>query len=106
MWIDWRGPYNRQVVYYNGAAVVAEIIGYREIRLAGGEIVLTLDTSAVLREGALEATALAMLPNLDRLFPAAMLRVREQKWLSQAVLQRTGRPDSIGMAIHEVIEWP
>jgi hypothetical protein len=105
VWIDWRGPYNRQVVYYNGAAVVAEIIGDREISLAGGETVLTLDASAVLREGALGTTALAMLPNLDRLFPAAMLNVWEQKWLSRAVLRRPGRPDSIGTAIHEVIEW-
>jgi hypothetical protein len=106
VWIDWRGPYNRQAVYHNGAAVVAQVISDREIRLAGSETVLTLDTSAVLREGALGATALAVLPNLDRLFPAAMLNVRERKWLSRAVLRRPGQPDSVGMAIHEVIEWP
>jgi len=106
VWIDWCGPYNRQVVYHNGAAVAAQIIGDREIRLADGETVLTLDASAVLREGALGATALAVLPNLDRLFPAAVLNVREQKWLSRAVLRRPGQPDSIGMAIHEVVEWP
>jgi hypothetical protein len=106
VWIDWRGPYNRQAVYHNGAAVVAQVIGDREIRLADSETVLTLDTSAVLREGALGATALAVLPNLDRLFPAAMLNVRERKWLSRAVLRRPGQPDSVGMAIHEVIEWP
>jgi hypothetical protein len=35
-----------------------------------------------------------------------MLNVRERKWLSRAVLRRTGLPDSIGMAIHEVVEWP
>jgi hypothetical protein len=106
VWIDWRGPYNRQVVYHNGAAVGAQIICDREIRLADGETTLTLDASAVLREGALGATALAVLPNLDRLFPAAMLNVREQKWLSRAVLRQPGRPDSIGMAIHELVEWP
>jgi hypothetical protein len=106
LWIDWRGPYNRQVVYHNGAAVGAQIIADCEIRLADGDTVLTLDTSAVLREGALGATALAVLPHLDRLFPAAMLNVREQKWLSRAVLRQPGRPDSIGMAIHEVVEWP
>jgi len=106
VWIDWCGPYNRQVVYHNGVAVAAQSIGDREIRLADSETVLTLDASAVLREGHLGATALAVLPNLDRLFPAAMLNVREQKWLSRAVLRRPGRSDSIGMAIHEVVEWP
>lgn len=106
IWIDWRGRHNRQVVYHNGAAVVAQHVGDREIRLAGSEIVLTLDTSVVLREGALGSTALAMLPNLDRVFPAAILQTREQKWLSRAVLRQPGRPDSVGMAIHEVVEWP
>jgi len=106
VWIDWRGPYNRQVVYHNGAAVVAQAISDREIRLADGETTLDLDASAVLREGALGATALAVLPNLDRLFPSAMLNVRERKWLSRAVLRRPGHPDSTGMAIHEVVEWP
>ena len=106
VWIDWRGDYNRQVVYHNGVAMVAQNISDHEIRLAGGETVLTLDTSAVLREGTLGATALAVLPNLDRLFPAAMLRAKEQKWLSRAVLRQPGHPDSIGMAIHEVVEWP
>ncbi|MGD0778409.1 MAG: hypothetical protein ABSC05_36980 [Candidatus Solibacter sp.] len=106
VWIDWCGPYCRQVVYDNGAAVAAQIIGDREIRLADGETTLTLEAFAVLREGALGATALAVLPNLDRLFPPAVLNVREQKWLSRAVLRRPGRPDSVGMAIHEVVEWP
>lgn len=106
VWIDWRGPYCRQVVYHNGAAVVARIIDDREISLADSETTLTLDASAVLRKGVLGATALAVLPNLDRLFPSAMRNVRERKWLSRAVLRQPGRPDSVGMAIHEVVEWP
>jgi hypothetical protein len=106
VWIDWRGSYNRQVVYYNGAPVSASEIGDRKIVLADGNIVLSLDTGVTLREGLLGATALAVLPNLDRIFPARILKVREQKWLSRGVLQQPGRPDSAGMAIHEVVEWP
>jgi hypothetical protein len=106
VWIDWSGPYNRQVVYYNGKPVSARIIGDRQIVLADPVAVLSLDAAVVLREGALGETALAVLPNLDRLFPAPLLRVRERKWLSRAVLRRPGHPDSIGMAIHEVVEWP
>lgn len=106
VWIDWRGPYSRQAVYWNGAAVSARTIGDREIVLADGDAVLSLDAAATLREGPLRATALAVLPNLERLFPARILKVREQKWLSRATLRRPGRPDSTGMAIHEVVEWP
>ena len=94
------------MVYYNGVSVAARSIGDCEIVLDGGETVLSLEPIAVLREGALGATALTVLPDLDRLFPAAILRVQERKWLSRAVLRRTGRPDSTGMAIHEVVEWP
>ena len=106
VWIDWRGPYQRQVVYHNGAAVSARSIGDREIVLAQGAGVLSLDASTVLREDALGATALAVLPNLAHLFPATLLAVREQKWLSRGVLRRPGQPDSNGTAIHEVVEWP
>jgi|WetSurMetagenome_2_1015567.scaffolds.fasta_scaffold126209_2 hypothetical protein len=106
VWIDWRGPYNRQAVYYNGAAAAAREISDRTIALADGGVVLSLETEATLREGMLGATALAVLPNLDRLFPARILNVREQKWLSRGVLRRPGRPDSTGIAIHEVVEWP
>jgi hypothetical protein len=106
VWIDWSGPYEKQVVYDRGAAVAARAIGDREIVLADGKTVLSLDRPAVLREGALGATALAVLPNLDRLFPAALLHVRETKWLSHATLRRPGCADSSGMAIHEIVEWP
>jgi hypothetical protein len=106
VWIDWRGPYHRQVVYYNGAAATAGEIGDRTIVLAESGAVLSLEPQATLREGLLGSTALAVLPNLDRLFPARILKVCEQKWLSRGILRQPGRPDSAGMAIHEVIEWP
>jgi hypothetical protein len=106
VWIDWRGSYNKQVVYYNGLPVSARLIGDREIVLEEGEAVLSLDTGTVLREGALGVTALSVLPNLERLFPARILGVRECKWLSHAVLRRPRQADSVGMAIHEVVEWP
>jgi hypothetical protein len=104
--LNWRGPYHRQAAYYNGAAVPIREIDDHKIALADGNIVLSLEKKATLREGLLGATALLMLPNLNRLFPARILKVREQKWLSRGVLRHPGRPDSAGMAIHEVVEWP
>jgi hypothetical protein len=106
VWIDWRGSYNKQVVYYNGSLVSASAISDGEIALADGGAVLKLNTSTTLREGVLGATALSVLPNIERLFPASILGIHECKWLSRAVLRRHGQPDSVGMAIHEVVEWP
>jgi hypothetical protein len=44
--------------------------------------------------------------NLKNLFPDSVLNMRECKWVSTAVLRLPGHPDSTGMAIHEVVEWP
>ena len=106
VWIDWSGAYNKRVVYLNGSAVTATEIGDGEVALAEDGARLTLDKGMVLREGVLGSTALKVIPNLDRLFPHSILNMRECKWLSRAVLRRTGQPDSPGIAIHEVVEWP
>ena len=105
LWIDWRGPETRQVVYYNGSPTSPAIIADHQIDLPYSTT-LTLVPIATLREGPLGSTALAKLPHLDRIFPARILQVREHKWLSHATLCRPGRPDSTGLAIHEVVDWP
>jgi hypothetical protein len=106
VWIDWSGSHNRRIVYLNGSRVCATEIGDSEVVLAENAAVLCLNTGTVLRDGLLASTALSVIPHLDRLIPDSILNVRECKWLSQAVLRRPGYPDSIGMAIHEVVEWP
>ena len=106
VWIDWSGPYTKRVVYLNGTVVTATEISDSEIVLKDQEGVLRLDAAFVLRDGLLGSTALSVVPHLDRVFPDSVLNMRECKWLSRAVLQRPGYPDSIGMAIHEVVEWP
>ena len=105
VWIDWSGPYSRREMFWNGRSVEAEAIGDSEIVLDGGGV-LSLDCGVVLRNGALGVTVLAVIPNLERMFPDSILRMRECKWLSRAVLRQPGFPDSVGMAIHEVVEWP
>jgi len=105
VWIDWRGPETRQVVYHNGSPAAPASITDHQIDLPNSTT-LTLAPIATLREGPLGSTALAKLPHLDRIFPARILQVREHKWLSHATLRRPGRPDSTGLAIHEVVDWP
>ena len=106
VWIDWSGSYNTRAVYLNGLEVPSAEIDEQKVVLEESGAVLTLDRGSVLREGVLGSTALSMIPSLDRLFPGSMLNIRECKWLSAALLRRPGHPDSPGMAIHEVVEWP
>lgn len=106
VWIDWDGPHTTRVVYFNGLAASATAIDDNHIDLADPEAVLDLENKMVIRDGRLGATALSVIPKIDRIFPPAILNTRECKWVSRAVLRRPSLPDSIGMAIHEVVEWP
>jgi len=105
VWIDWSGPYSKTAVYLNGSEASACQIGDSEVALEGGAV-LSLDCGKVLREGMLGSTALKVIPNLDRVFQHSVLNMHECKWLSNAVFRRPGQPDSTGMSIHEVVEWP
>ena len=105
-WIDWTGPTSKQVVLFNGKAVESESISDDRISFHHGEGLLELGSKQVIREGQLGSTALAVIPKLTSLFPDSVLNMYERKWLSRAVLHRKGHADSVGMAIHEVVEWP
>jgi hypothetical protein len=106
VWIDWSGSFNTRLVFLNGVEVRATEIDQHNVVLKENGVVLALDQGSVLREGALGSTALKVIPTLERLFPGSILKIRECKWLSNALLRRPGKPDSIGIAIHEVVEWP
>src|SRR5208337_33524 len=73
VWIDWSGTYNKRVVYLNGSSVCTAEISDHELALDWSGAVLSLDQGVVLRDGLLGSTALAIIPNLDRLFPNSIL---------------------------------
>ena len=106
VWIDWSGTYNKRILILNNSLTSADSISDAEVVLAGRAATLYLEDKQVLREGKLGATALSAFPRVSELFPGSVLNIRECKWLSRALLRRPGQPDSSGMAIHEVIEWP
>jgi len=106
VWIDWRGPYSKQVVFHNGAEAQAESITEQQVALKGRAAILIFEESSVLRQGTLAKTALTKIPNVQKLFPESVLGIRECKWKSRAVLHRNGIPDTRGWAIHEVVQWP
>jgi hypothetical protein len=106
VWIDWNGTYNKRVAYLNGQPVLPSAISDSEVVLSEEGATLYLADKNVIREGRLGETALSVIANLDRIFPQSVSNMRECKWLSRATLRRPGLPDSIGFAIHEVVEWP
>jgi len=106
VWIDWRGPYSKRVVFHNGTEVQAESITEQQVVLTGRDVILDFEESLVLREGILATTALSKIPNVQKLFPQSVMGIRECKWRSRAVLRRAGVPQSSGWAIHEVVQWP
>lgn len=64
------------------------------------EPVLDVESTRVLRDGALGDTILSAFPKVRKLFPEKILSVRETKWLSRASLG-----DDAGWALYERVRW-
>jgi hypothetical protein len=106
VWIDWRGPYSKQIVFHNGVEVQTECITEQQVVLKDRAVILDFEESFVLRKGTLAKTALSKIPHVQKLFPQSVLGIRESKWKSRAVLRRSGAANTRGWAIHEVVQWP
>ncbi|HEY1954222.1 MAG TPA: prolipoprotein diacylglyceryl transferase family protein [Polyangiaceae bacterium] len=102
VWIDWRGPHEKQLVLLDGKAVGRTTIDDRSVVADG--VKLDIDPGGELRRGAIGGTALARVPGLDR-FPTRILALDEQKWCARATLEDAHGKDR-GFAIHEVVRWP
>jgi hypothetical protein len=87
VWIEWSGAKSASLRWRNG------------VRSQGERVEIQDQTT--LREGKLVETALRVIPNVHKLFPARILGMRESKWRSRAAFRAAG-----GWAIHEVVHWP
>jgi len=105
VWIDWDGEFRKRIVYFNGAAVAARVVGDGQIGFEDGSR-LMMDLSLPLRQGALGSTVLSVIPGIRETFPARLMQVSESKWRSRARLERAGGEVVEGWAIHEVVKWP
>ena len=88
VWIEWSGEKSASLRWHNGVR-------------SEGALEVEFRDREVLREGKLVETALRVIPNVHKLFPARILGLRESKWRSRAVLG-----PAAGWAIHEVVRWP
>jgi hypothetical protein len=88
VWIEWSGAESACMWWHNGLrSESASEIDFRD--------------RATLRDGKLVETALHVIPDIHKLFPARILGLRESKWLSRAAFGQAA-----GWAIHEVVRWP
>jgi hypothetical protein len=105
VWLDWCGPEPQTQVFHNSAQIENVQITDREIILERGELVLTIEESAVLREGPVASTVLAKIPGIQKIPAIRNLNMYECKWRSRGTLRMGDSILSQGWAIHEVVEW-
>ena len=104
VWIDWRGPQQRRIVFHNGEERQVNSITESEIVFADSDARLELDRGLVLRKGRLGDTVFPGVSRLAELLPRSMLSVNECKWRSRGLMHSSGA-ESSGYAIHEVVKW-
>jgi protein-S-isoprenylcysteine O-methyltransferase Ste14 len=105
VWIDWRGPQAKGVVFLDSSELGPAHIDERSVvSEGGGGVRLEIEPGHILRRGAIGETALANVPGL-RHFPPRILAVDEVKWCARATLQDAHGRDH-GWVIHEVVRWP
>lgn len=101
-WIRWVGPIPKVLILFNGRRYEQGLISEIEIRF--DECVLTLHDSIALRSGDLKSNVFGKVPAIAKLFPASIMRLQEQKWMSQGKLI-AGNQEFEGKAIHELVLW-
>jgi hypothetical protein len=102
VWIGWEGPHPVTLVLQDGRQVSPATVADTRIDLP--EARLDLRNVQVLRSGPLASKALASIPGISRLFPAAILRTEETKWYALGRLE-SGQGAIEGDVIHETVRF-
>lgn len=103
VWIDWRGTYPLTLIVRDGQQIEGSV-GDQLVRI--GEATIALPHDATLCEGPIGITALAGIPGVNRILPAALLATHEHKWLDRSVLHEPGGASApAGWAIHELVRF-
>jgi hypothetical protein len=103
VWIRWIGPMPKTLIFHNGEKTVNADI--QQEKISYNDFVLELRDSTPMRKGTLMNTVFSRFPSLAKLFPRAILQLRENKWCSTGDLYRNNKKVASGKAIHEVVEW-
>jgi hypothetical protein len=109
VWIELNEKVKRQWLWLNGEKIENCFIGDDHITVPYQNLVLHLDRSVVLESekkiSSLIQKMIRYMPGINRLVPANFLMADEFKWLSRGELHRHGDTCSVGMAIHELVNF-
>ena len=103
VWIRWIGPVPKTIVFHNGVRKTDVEISQQQLLFHG--FILKLREPIAMRRGTLMNTVFSRFPTLAKLFPKAVLQLRENKWCSTGELYHDDKKIASGKAIHEVVEW-
>jgi hypothetical protein len=103
IWIRWIGPVPKTLIFFNSQRFVDAHVS--EFEVAFDHYRLSLTNSIALRSGTLESNVFEKVPLIAKLFPASIMGLHEQKWLSRGELFQNGVSVNIGKAIHELVTW-
>lgn len=103
IWIRWRGPVPKFLVYFKGERYCAGDISTDKIQFENYSLDFT--SKRTLRKGTILETVFKRFPAIARMFPRKIFSLTENKWLSDAVLTHNGNVLCYGKAIHEHVIW-
>jgi hypothetical protein len=104
VWIEWRGPDPKVLIFHNGKQTSGGSISETSIKTGTG-LTLELSDHLVLREGKIGEKALAKLSSLLHILPSKILKIHERKWRSRGLLHKNGTIKNRGWVIHEIVNF-
>jgi hypothetical protein len=109
VWIELKDERVQQWVWYNGEKIDNANIGDDQITIPVKGISLVLDKIVVLEsEKKIQQVVrnlLRYLPGFNSSMPLQFLMADEVKWFDRGILQKEGKTDSKGWAIHEFVNF-
>jgi len=109
VWIDLRGPVNRQWVFDGQTEVKAAGITEKSILVPESQKSLLLGNSVVIEEKnkimEVVRSLVAWLPGIEHLTPLRFLQAKETKWRSWGKVTMPGQEMREGWVIHELVTF-
>lgn len=109
VWIELRKSDKKQWLWLNGEKIDSCLIEDDSIVIPGSNLMLILDRKVILESEkkiqSVVGNIIRYLPNFHKSIPLGFLMADETKWLSKGELQSEGKVLSIGMTIHELVNF-
>lgn len=109
VWIELRKENKQQWLWLNGEKIINCSIEDDHISIQEKNFFLKLDCGVVLESDKkifqVVHKLLHYLPGFNKLMPTKFLMAHNHKWLSKGDIQKSGDPDTQGVAIHEWVNF-